>query len=279
MTHRPPDTVLRAWEVDDLVPLVGGQGAAFRAGDLVLKPVSEPSRASWLADVLDALAPDPAIRIARPAASIDGDWVVNGWSAWHWLDGQAWSGSLQELLEASAQFHRVVATVGWSPMMVGHDRWAIADRVAWGEEHRALPPALERLAAARTPLRLPSQLIHGDLRGNVLAHPATPPAVIDISPFWRPAAAADAIVVVDELLWGSGDETLDTDALGPHAHQLLIRAVLFRALSDPDPTDIEPYVRLAEVLLTSVSMPEAVERSTEASAPRGWRRSRRARRT
>lgn len=278
LSQGPPEAVLQAWEADEVVPLPGGEGTAFRAGDVVLKPVQEPARATWMAEELASLDPDPAVRIARPVASTGGDWVVDGWAAWNWLDGDAWQGSLQDLLDVSRAFHRVVSTVGWSPMMAGHDRWAAADRIAWGDEHRSIP-ALEALAAARQPLRLPSQLIHGDLRGNVLSHPTEAPAVIDISPYWRPAGAADAIVVVDQLLWGSSDEGLELDALGPHAHQLLIRAVLFRALSEPDPTNIEPHLRLGEILLTSAKVPEVVERAAEASVPRGWRRTRRTRRS
>jgi uncharacterized protein (TIGR02569 family) len=278
MIHRPPDAVLQAWDVDDVVPLAGGQGQAFRAGDVVLKPVSEPSRAAWLAEVLDSLAPDPEVRIVRPVATVEGDWVAHGWAGWGWIEGDEWSGSVQGLLDVSAALHRVLKTVGWSPMMIGHDRWAVADRIAWGEQDGAIPPELEQLASARGPLPLRSQLIHGDVRGNVLSSPTEPPAVIDVSPFWRPAAAADAILVVDQLLSGSTDEELAIDALGPYAHQLLIRAVLFRALSEPTPADMAPYVRLADVLLSSVPAPAAaeaaqhVERAVDAAGPRGrWR--------
>ena len=79
----------------------------------------------------------------------------------------------------------------------------------------------------------PSQLIHGDLSGNVLFHDQLPPAIIDFSPYWRPAAYASAIVVADALVW----EGADARILGAVSHiddfgQYLVRALIFRAVTD-----------------------------------------------
>jgi len=38
--------------------------------------------------------------------------------------------------------------------------------------------------------------------GNVLFADASPPAVIDFSPYWRPAGLALAVAAVDALMWG-----------------------------------------------------------------------------
>lgn len=75
-------------------------------------------------------------------------------------------------------------------------------------------------------LDLPSQVVHGDLSGNVLFADGAPPAVIDLTPYWRPAAFAAAVVVVDALVWGGGDPSL----LRRVDHQLLLRAELRRLL-------------------------------------------------
>ena len=40
-------------------------------------------------------------------------------------------------------------------------------------------------------------MIHADLTGNVLFADGLPPLVLDLSPLWRPAVAAAAIVVAD----------------------------------------------------------------------------------
>ncbi len=37
-------------------------------------------------------------------------------------------------------------------------------------------------------MQAPPQLVHGDLTGNLLFHTSLPPAVIDLSPYWRPTA-------------------------------------------------------------------------------------------
>ena len=83
------------------------------------------------------------------------------------------------------------------------------------------------------PVDLPDQLIHGDLSGNVLFDPVLPPAVIDWSLYWRPAAYARAVVVVDGLLWyGAGDELAVAEATREQAGQMLVRALLFRLVVD-----------------------------------------------
>ena len=116
------------------------------------------------------------------------------------------------------------------------DPWAIGDRVAWGglplgefAQVRHLP----RLAAALRPVEASSQLIHGDLTGNVLFDDQLPPAVIDFSPYWRPAAFASAIVVADALVWEDADESiLDAVAHIEDFGQLLLRALIYRAVTD-----------------------------------------------
>ncbi len=135
------------------------------------------------------------------------------------------------------RFHRVLASVR-QPEFISRrtDPWAIGDRVAWDEisaepfmnfEH--LPP----LIAARRPLAMPRQLVHGDLTGNVLFAHALPPAIIDLSPFWRPPAYASAIVVADALVWEGADESLlEAVAHIPDFPQFLVRALIMRAVVD-----------------------------------------------
>src|SRR5205814_7462370 len=113
--------------------------------------------------------------------------------------------------------------------------WSVGDRVAWGE----LPASkfahvkhLTRLASALKPIAAPSQLIHGDLTGNVLFDDRLPPAVIDFSPYWRPTAFAAAIVVADALVW----EGAQADILAAVAHvedfaQYLLRALIYRVVA------------------------------------------------
>jgi len=74
--------------------------------------------------------------------------------------------------------------------------------------------------------------VHGDLAGNVLFAPGLPPAIIDLSPYWRPTSSATAIVAVDGVLWFGADNTLlrkaadEADCTMP-----LIRAIIFRLIA------------------------------------------------
>jgi hypothetical protein len=79
------------------------------------------------------------------------------------------------------------------------------------------------------PITAPSQVIHGDLTGNVLFDDELPPAVIDLSPYFRPPAFASAVVVADALVWEGADasllDALDRDGALP---QYLLRALIYR---------------------------------------------------
>jgi uncharacterized protein (TIGR02569 family) len=116
------------------------------------------------------------------------------------------------------------------------DPWAIGDRVAWGE----LPASafahvkhVPRLVEAMRPVDAPAQLIHGDLTGNVLFAPGLPPAIIDLAPYWRPPAFAGAIVVADALVWEGADDTLlEAVAHVERFEQYLLRALVYRAVTD-----------------------------------------------
>jgi hypothetical protein len=99
-----------------------------------------------------------------------------------------------------------------------------------------LAPAAEHFRALSSLLRpveaIASQVIHGDLTGNVLFVAGQAPAIIDFSPYWRLAAYADAIVAVDGLLWfGAGRELVTAAATGPGFPQMLVRASLFRLVA------------------------------------------------
>ena len=243
--------------------LPGGQGTCWRVGDAVLKPGQDPAEASWLAEVFADLA-GPGFRVPRPVRAVDGSWVVAGWTAWAWLDGEPdplarWP----ELVAVSRAFHAALAGRG-RPRWVGRGTspWAVADRVAWGEATTGLVPELadlvDGLLAAMRPVRLPSQLVHGDIAGNVLFAAGQSPAVIDFSPYWRPPGYALAVAAVDLLAWsGAPPGILDELAGEPEIDQLLLRALVFRVVVESLARDQagEPDRAAAELL--------AVRRATQ----------------
>ncbi|WP_159599675.1 hypothetical protein [Agromyces humi] len=106
--------------------------------------------------------------------------------------------------------------------------------MAWDDEAlpKNAPRWLQALADRRTPLDLPRPLIHGDLTGNVLFEQGLPPAVIDLSPYFRPSEYAVAIIVVDAVCFEGAPPRTRRLLTDDDADQLLLRAVLFRALTD-----------------------------------------------
>jgi len=289
---RPGPEVLASFGASaDLVSLPGGRGTAWRAGEVVLKPADDPRVARWTADLyrdlnpqdpLDPLAArrDPGFRVPRPLRAVaeggaTGDWVAQdplagAWVAWQWLPGEpaSWSGVSPfwpSLIAASRAFHAALAGRP-APPWLGRDgsQWTVGDQVAWGERDPGsvlaaapgpLAAQLRSLLAALRPVSLPAQLIHGDLGGNVLFAAGEPPAVIDFSPYWRPAGLALAVAAVDTLTWSGADPAiLDQLADQPDLDQLLARAHVGRLVTeivsrrgDPDPSvGLETVTRTGE---------------------------------
>jgi uncharacterized protein (TIGR02569 family) len=280
---RPGPEVLASFGAStDPVSLPDGEGAAWRAGEVVLKPAGDPQVARWTADLYHELAirRDPGFRVPRPLRTGAGDggvgdWVAQdplagAWVAWQWLPGEpaSWAGVSPlwpRLIAASRAFHAALAGRP-APPWLGRDgsQWTTGDQVAWGERDPgsvlAAAPAplagqLRSLLAALRPVRLPAQLIHGDLGGNVLFAPGQPPAVIDFSPYWRPAGLALAIAAVDALTWSGADPAILGDlADQPELDQLLARAHVGRLVTevvsrrgDPDPSAaLETVTRTGE---------------------------------
>jgi hypothetical protein len=79
------------------------------------------------------------------------------------------------------------------------------------------------------------QLIHGDLGGNVIfpKEPNVAPAVIDIAPYYRPAAYADAVIVDDAVAWEGAPRELAEEfaEARPSGKELLARAAAYRLIA------------------------------------------------
>ena len=136
---------------------------------------------------------------------------------------------------------------------------------------------LQRLLA---PIASRHQIVHGDLAGNPLWADGLPPAVIDFTPYWRPAGYGTALLIVDAVLWYGAEPSMlrhaQTDSEGD---QLLVRALLFRLsvdalqLSDPSSavTAASSHIRwnlehaepLVALLETSRSTPQPAVREEQ----------------
>jgi uncharacterized protein (TIGR02569 family) len=225
------------------VPLPGGQGTAWRAGSVVLKPADSVRAGSWLAEVYAALT-GPGFRVPRPVRTAAGDWVALGWTAYRWVPGAAadWSGvspHWPDMIAVSRALHAALNGVpvpSWRTTV--ENPWTIGDQVAWGERDPGPLPGplagqVRRLLAALRPVDRPSQLIHADLAGNVLFAEGLPPAVIDFSPLERPAGLPLAVVAVDTLMWHrASPEVLGYLSGEPELDQLLARALVYRLVTE-----------------------------------------------
>lgn len=234
--------------------LIGGMGQSVRVGDVVLKPTGDETEAAWLAQVQHDLHLDQ-VRAPSPRQALDGRWVVDGRTASTYLPGAERPDRWAEVITAGRRFHAALAGVPRPSLIQARThRRAVADRVAWGETHRDLGALGSRLAASRHRLDLPRQLVHCDLSGNVLFHDDEPPAIIDLSLYWRPVPYADAIVVVDAFLWYGADPGILDLVDHPDAKQLLLRAALFRLACElapdheGDPTALTDYKHLTDLI-------------------------------
>ena len=261
---QPPDRVLDLFVAEGVLErLPGGRGTSWRAGDLVLSPGHDESEA-WLAPVQARLAvrldeEDPrTLRLALPVPSRDGRLVVEGWSATRFEPGTTPCRDLATLRATAHLLHAHLATRLLdrpAELDARTDQWAAAERGAYdadaalragaGREEPGLADLVAALVADLDPTDLGrEQLVHADLAGNVLLDATGVPFVIDFSPAWRSPLWAEAVCVLDAVLWlGAPLAALDDWRAGA-PRQAMLRAALFRVLSDR-PCDVERYAALA----------------------------------
>ncbi|WP_392425760.1 aminoglycoside phosphotransferase [Barrientosiimonas humi] len=276
----PSDHVLDLFAVPgDVRPLPGGRGGSVLAGDLVLSP----GRDARVADLLDptlarlavALDSRPGrraqdLRIAVPVPARDGSWVVDGWGASRFEPGTRACTDLPVLRATGAVLHAELALAvrSWPlAQQPPRHRWDVAERVAFGAAGRldetpagsdevpsATADLVDELLRERSDHPIgPDQLVHGDLAGNVLIDPAGAPVVIDLSPYWRPALWAEAVCVLDAVMWLGADAGVVQEWTSGAQREAMLRAGIFRLVAD-QPEDPEPYRRALGALL-SLSRP------------------------
>lgn len=270
----PPPEIIQAFGLQGLPkPLAGGRGLCYLVDGVVFKPSDGDVEAQWAAELATSLLTrsPSSYRLSRPQPVQDQPdrFVFGGWTASSFIAGTAISKSSTEstrpyeaIFRASRAFHADVADlVREKPAAITHhvpaNRWREADSVTWGVKAlervervdaavlARFRPLLDRLGRALKPLPRDDgdgaarfQLIHADLTGNVLLLSGEAPAIIDMTPSWRPAAYAEAIVVADGLAWcGAGRELVEMYGTGELRAQLLVRAMYWRCLTfaiDPD---------------------------------------------
>ena len=194
--------------------LAGGQGQSWLADSVVLKPIDDPVEAAWVADVRS-----------------------------RWPD----------VLAVGRAFSEQLATVPKPAFVDGRTHaWSYGDRVAWGEAPAtASVPEFGALAAKFAgyvePSVEPAQVVHGDLTANVLFGVGLPPAVIDFSPYYRPASYAQSIVVADAVAWHDEGLALARLLAGPGPRSMLARAALYRLFTSDRLLSLAPGTEKSRV--------------------------------
>lgn len=259
----PSDAVLAAFGLNGSpVPLAGGQGTASSVDAVVLKPLDmEPAMMAWQHSLLAGLAGRGDFRVSVPLHGTDGSLIAHGWTAWRYEPGDHRERSWQDIIAVGRRLHHALeAEPEPSFLHARMDQWSIGDKVAWGDlpatDYAAIN-YLSTLVAALEPVDARCQLIHGDLSGNVLFDDDLPPLVIDLSPYWRPPAFASAIVIVDAMAFeGAGADVIEPLLDDPDVPQYLLRAVIYRAVTDhlarphPRRDDADdPYLPAVELAL------------------------------
>lgn len=231
----PKAAVLAAFGLagDDLRVLPGGQGRAWRSGDLVLKRSGGSAEAIWRCDTMAAVA-ERGFRVERPVRSRAGAWAVEGWTAWRMLAGEHRADRWTEVAQAGTDFHRQLAELPRPGFLDARDDdRAHADRMTWGEERPVMASVELQVCAIRLAQSVvrtwhTSQIVHADLTGNVLFAPGAAPGIIDLTAYWRPPAFALAVVAVDAICWhGAPPGTLELVPV-PERASMVARAALFR---------------------------------------------------
>jgi uncharacterized protein (TIGR02569 family) len=289
----PSEEVLHAFGLNGTPELLsGGRGLCYSLGDTVFKPSDDSVEAQWVAEnATRVLQSCPtAYRLSLPIHVVNqpNTFIFKGWIASSFVRGTPTDyrqiTEFGSMFLATRAFHADLATLGDTekprPIKERFNRWDEADKVTWGEKslHNVtkvdnemltdLSPMLNRLSDAilrPLPDSTRYQLIHGDLTGNVLfgAQPGEPPAIIDLTFYWRPVEYSEAIIVADCLAWrGAGRDLVELYGTDEFRMQLLARALYWRLLTfaiDPDRQWIEENMPKSDYKRALVILSEFIE--------------------
>ena len=231
----PSQDTLKAFGiVGEPALLQGGQGTCYRVEDVVLKPTNNDLETSWIASINNNLISDK-FRVAKPLRAKDGLWVYNGWSASEFLDGKNKPSHYDESIEVSRNFHATLEGIqkpGWFDKKT--DVFALSDRMAWGEiplpDFQPASEVFKKIFRLLKDNRLPNQLIPGDWGPEqILFHDTLPPAVIDMTPYFRPADYPIADMMISAINHEGADiSIIDLGKDIKDLDQLLLRALVMR---------------------------------------------------
>jgi len=240
-TDPPTKSIAQAFN-SEMQPtlLLGGQKTTYVSGNIVLKPTNDITYSNWIAETFKVLPESPTLRFARPIKSINGTWVHQGYVAWSFLKGRHVKGQYDKKIAASLEFHKLLKNIS-KPDFLGTptSSWSTADLVAWQKldfnYDKEFMELYNQIKPHLKPLKLPSQLVHGDISGNFLFEPGLPPAIIDFSPAWAPNLFSEGIMLTDAITYEKAEpEELEVFKTIPNFGQFAWRGVLRRITEQPE---------------------------------------------
>ncbi|MFH1252966.1 MAG: hypothetical protein V1664_01385 [Candidatus Uhrbacteria bacterium] len=266
----PNQKILNAFGVSGKpILLPGGQGTCYRVKDVVFKPTNDAIEASWLAEINNGLRSNK-FRVPKPLLAKNGSWVFAGWTVSEFLEGEHRPGHYIEAIELNRVFCTVLINVSkpeWFDKKT--DVFSIADKIAWGElslpNFELTKEPLKRIFSFLRKNELPNQLIHSDWSlDQILFHNTLPPAVIDMTPYFRPADYPIADMIIEAVVWNGADlSILDLGKNIKDFDQLLLRALVFRICTyvgfqthpenDRDwTTEISHYLKILDIIFNKI---------------------------
>ncbi|WP_246818059.1 TIGR02569 family protein [Corynebacterium sp. HMSC22B11] len=252
----PPAHILNGFHahVDNPVQLDQPWSYGWRCDRAVISLAEEPMRASWIAKTTAKMRP-AGVGVSRPMLSTDGRYTVSGWRARTFLSGHR-APRFDEMAAAALRINESLRGLPRPeflapPELTGTwgqtEIFAAADAAAFAEQPQEwIAPAMDATAvprkdiaealakavevtALRTEITAEDQLVHGDVIGCMIFDGAADPAITDLVPAWHPTGWSVALLVVDAMAWGNGDDALlDRWSHIPDFMQLALRAVLYR---------------------------------------------------
>lgn len=244
-----PAHVVNAFQGESGLPEPAGHAwdHGWRIGPVVYSRASGVA-AGWSAKLRGSLHVD-GVRLARPVRSTDGRFIVAGWKASTWIDGELARRVDETVLVALRLTEALAGLNGHAlpPEPEDSDPFVLAEQRAWEED----APEYREISG-------PLQFGHADLLACTLYHGNQAPAVTDLVPFAapRPPAYTAALVMVDGLIAGAVDDGIvDRFRHLPDIDQLLLRAVAYRRhvneLHPRGSSNARAHIRRVEDLLMS----------------------------
>src|SRR3989344_3575153 len=109
IVHAPIESIAIAFgSKEEFIPLKGGQGTAYRSGNIIVKPADGVEQSRWLAEIFSKLPESDNVRLATPVRAITGEWIYEGFVAWTFLEGEHIKGDYEKKIKGSFAFHDLI---------------------------------------------------------------------------------------------------------------------------------------------------------------------------